>query len=151
MTAKECLALDRDYSPYKGTYVLRIVGDKLINSTGSFIENGMEYGFYKTDDYDGRIIQGLPGSIDFQLYHRREFMAIIKRLNKFFADLVEDAEIFRFDYDRELVNLRINVNLIYNLPLTREQKLCWTTWIKELFWSRRVLLNRWYIENVLPF
>ena len=151
MTATEYLAQSEQYSPYPGIYILRTTSTLLRNCSGSFVENNIEYSFYKTNDYDGRIIQGLPKSIDFQLYYRKEFIQIIKRLNKFFLDMVETIEKGTSNNDCELVNLRINVNLIYKLPLSIEQKRTWADWIKELYWNRKVLLNQWYIDYVLPF
>ena len=65
--------------------------------------------------------------------------------------MVETIEKGTYNNDCELVNLRINVNLIYKLPLSIEQKRKWADWIKELYWNRKVLLNQWYIDYVLPF
>lgn len=156
MTAVEYLS-QTDYSPLPGVYILVSSGGStfILNNkvycTGTIKENGVNLNFYRTNDYDGRIISGLPHAIDFQLYHRREYFTIVNRLNKFFHDMVEDAEAQRTCHNSELVNLRINVNLIYKLPIAHEDKVQWADWIKELYWNRKALLNQWYIDNVLPF
>lgn len=156
MTAREYLEQDSEYSPLPGTYILYVQGETLpfihnnkIYCTGSFRENNIQWGFFKTKDYDGRIIYGLSNAIDYQVKHRKEFKSIISRLNRFFENMIECAELA--NTNSELINLRINVNLIYNLSLSAEQKTQWADWIKELYWNRKKLLNSWYIEYVLPF
>ena len=51
----------------------------------------------------------------------------------------------------ELVRLRIAVNKIYNLNINKDVKTRWADWIKELYWNRKTVLNKWYIDEILPF
>lgn len=140
MTAEEYINSSR-YSRLPGIYVLV--------SLKSNLPKAVCYEHCITNDYDGRIIEGLPYALDFQFKHRKEFFFIVKRLDKFFSNMFQNV-----DYtanNRELVNLRININLIYKTSLSKEYKLQWADWIKELYWNRKALLNQWYINNVLPF
>lgn len=156
MTAQEAIESNLDYSPFKGTIPLVLTsrvhpfmrGGKEY-CTGTFKENGLEYGFFKVDN-DGRILQGLPHQIDYQIQLKRALWELWKRLDSFFKAIVILAEFS--DNNKELVQLRIAVNMIYALPIiSKEDKLAWVEWIKELYWNRKVILNKWYIDNVLPF
>lgn len=156
MTAQEAIESNLDYSPFKGT--IPLVLTSRVHSfmrggkeycTGTFKENGLEYGFFKVDN-DGRILQGLPHQIDYQIQLKGALWELWKRLDSFFKAIVILAEFS--DNNKELVQLRIAVNMIYALPIiSKEDKLAWVEWIKELYWNRKVILNKWYIDNVLPF
>lgn len=156
MTAQEAIESNLDYSPFKGMIPLVLTsrvhpfmrsGEEYC--TGTFKENGLEYGFFKVDN-DGRILQGLPHQIDYQIQLKGALWELWKRLDSFFKAIVILAEFS--DNNKELVQLRIAVNMIYALPIiSKEDKLAWVEWIKELYWNRKVILNKWYIDNVLPF
>lgn len=156
MTAEEYIQRSKKYSYFEGTIPLILTGDfhpfvkdNNIYCTGTFKENGLEYGFFKTK-LDGRILLGLPNSIDYQINLRNNIWNLWKRLDNYFNMIIRTAEFANNDY--ELVNLRINVNLIYSLPvMPHVDKESWAEWIRELYWNRKVLLNKWYIENILPF
>lgn len=155
MTAAECIDKS-DYSRFKGSVPLITTGrchpfikDGEIYCTGTLKENNLEYGFFRTN-LDGRILLGLPHSVEYQINLRNNIWNLWKRLDDFFNAVIETAEFA--NNDRELIQLRINVNFIYTLPIVpAEHKRAWANWIKELYWNRKVLLNQWYIENVLPF
>ena len=52
----------------------------------------------------------------------------------------------------ELVQLRIANSMIMNLKcLSSDDRILWANWIKELYWERKKILHRWYLEYVLPF
>lgn len=156
MTAQEAIESNLDYSPFKGTIPLVLTsrihpfmrnGEEYC--TGTFKENGLEYGFFKVNN-DGRILQGLPHQIDYQIQLKGVLWELWKRLDSFFKVIVILAEFS--DNNRELVQLRIAINMIYTLPIiSKEDKFIWVEWIKELYWNRKVILNKWYIDNVLPF
>ena len=154
MTAEEYLAQTK-YRYIIGSMPVLSMGevhpfikDDKTYCTGTIIINNTEYEFIKID-LDEQIILGLPKRSMYQLKHPKIIFNIWKRLNKFFQGMVISAEFP--NQDRELVQLRINVNLIYQLPLPREDKLQWADWIKELYWNRKAILNEWYIKYVLPF
>lgn len=155
MTAAECID-QSNYSRFEGSIPLILtsnyhpfIKDNKIYCTGTFKNNGLEYGFFRTK-LDGRLLLGLPHSVEYQINLRNNIWNLWKRLDNFFNEIIETAEFA--NNDRELVNLRINVNLIYSLPIIPiENKTMWADWIKELYWNRKVLLNQWYIDNVLPF
>lgn len=154
MTPEEYLAQSK-YAPFKGSIPMIPMGnchpfikDGELYCTGSIIYNHIKYDFIKVN-MDGRILIGLPNYIEYQIQKPNYLYQIWKRLDEFFNELIIFAEFP--DQNRELVNLRINVNLIYQLPLPKEDKLQWADWIKELYWNRKVLLNEWYIKYVLPF
>lgn len=156
MTAQEAIESNPDYSPFKGTIPLILTGKihPFIKNgeeycTGTFKENGLEYGFFKVNN-DGRILQGLRHQIDYQIQLKEILWELWKKLDNFFKNMVILAEFS--DNNRELVQLRIAVNMIYSLPtISKEDKFIWVEWIKELYWNRKVILNKWYIDNVLPF
>ena len=154
MTAEEYLAQTK-YRYITGSMPVLSMGevhpfikDDKIYCTGTIIINNTEYEFIKID-LDEQIILGLPKRSIYQLKYPKIIFNTWKRLNKFFHDTVISAEFP--NQDRELVQLRINVNLIYQSPLPREDKLQWADWIKELYWNRKAILNEWYIKYVLPF
>lgn len=124
------------------------IKDDKIYCTGCFEIGKIKYTFVKLE-LDGQIILNLPKCTQYQIKYPKHIFNIWKRLDKFFRDIVISAEFP--NQDRELVQLRINVNLIYQLPLPKEDKIQWADWIKELYWRRKVILNEWYIKYVLPF
>lgn len=154
MTPEEYLAQSA-YAYFKGTVPVISMGkvhpfikDNEIYCVGTIKVNNLQYNFIKTN-LDGRILLGLPNSIDHQIKYPEQLYGIWIRLNRFFSDLIIFAEFP--DQNRELVQLRINVNLIYQLSMPKEDKIQWAEWIKELYWNRKALLNEWYIKYVLPF
>ena len=155
MTALEAINESEKYSIYPGTITLvptsnqtPFIKENKIYCTGLIKNNNITYGFFKIE-LDGRILQGLPNYIDYQIQLKSKLYYLWKRIDTFFKDIITFAEFA--DNNRELVNLRINVNLIYNLPINHEDKNIWADWIKELYWNRKVILNKWYIDNILPF
>lgn len=154
MTAEEYLA-QSEYAYFKGTIPVISMGkihpfikDNEIYCVGTIKVDYLHYNFIKVN-LDGRILLGLPNRIDYQIKYPGQLYDMWGRLNRFFNDLIIFVEFP--DQNRELVNLRINVNLIYQLPLPKEHKIQWADWIKELYWNRKALINEWYIKYVLPF
>ena len=97
MTAAECI--DRsDYSRFKGSVPLittsryhPFIKDGEIYCTGTFRDNGLEYGFFRTN-LDGRILLGLPHSVKYQINLRNNIWNLWKRLDNFFNEIIETAE-----------------------------------------------------------
>ena len=153
MTAIEYIQLT-SYKKYRGSVPVVDTGftpfklDNELYCTGRIKVNDIFYCFIRTN-LDGRIIEGLPNAVSKLIEYRKEIYDLWKRIDKFFSRMIENAE--QSNPLTELVKLRIIVNLIYNLPIAKEERLQWADWIKELYWNRKALLNKWYIENVLPF
>ena len=154
MTAEEYLAQSK-YAPYEGTMTVLEMGDNCsfikdnhINCVGRIKVDNLFYVHIKVD-LDGRIIEKLPDCIFYQIHKPNAIYRMWKRLDSFFMNLIIFAEFG--NQDRELVELRINVNLIYQIPIAKEDRLQWADWIKELYWNRKAILNEWYIKYVLPF
>lgn len=154
MTPEEYLA-QSEYAYFEGSMPVISMGnvhpfikDNEIYCTGTINVGKTQYHFIKVK-LDGRILEGLPNCINHQIKYPREIFTMWDRLNEFFRNLIVFAKFS--DQNRELVQLRINVNLMYTLPIPKEDKIRWADWIKELYWNRRVLLNEWYIKYVLPF
>lgn len=154
MTPKEYL-MQSKYAPFEGSIPVISMGnhhpfikDGEIYCTGSIKIDSIQYDFIKTK-LDGQILLKLPDCINYQIKYPNNIYRMWDRLNEFFNNLIIFAEFP--NQNRELVQLRINVNLIYQLPLPKEDKLQWADWIKELYWNRKALLNEWYIKYVLPF
>lgn len=159
MTALEAIQSNPDYSSFKGTLPLVLtskyhpfIKDNELYCVGTFKEKGLEYGFFKVNR-DGRILQGLPHSIDYQIQLKSILWELWGRIDNLFSALIifsEQQGMLRVD--TELVQLRIIVNMIYSLPIiSKEDKSLWVDWVKELYWNRKSILNQWYIDNVLPF
>jgi len=67
-----------------------------------------------------------------------------------FKYMISTAE--RPQYNTEAVRLRIAVNMIMKLScFTQKERLAYADWIKDLYWERRKVLSRWYVETMLPF
>ena len=154
MTPEDYLA-QSEYSYFRGSIPVISMGDyhpfikdNELYCTGSIRINSIQYNFIKTE-LDGRILLGLPNCIEYQIKYPHNIYIMWDRLNEFFRNLIIFAEFS--DQNRELVQLRINVNLMYTLPIPKEDKIRWADWIKELYWNRKALLNEWYIKYVLPF
>ena len=153
MTAIEYIQLS-PYSKYKGTIPVINTGFNpfMLNGevycTGTMDINNMSYSFIRVN-LDGRILQGLPNSVNNIIEYRKQIYNLWKRIDDFFNTVIDTAEASR--PNTELVKLRIIVNLIYNLPIPQNDRHEWASWIKELYWSRKVYLNKWYIEYILPF
>ena len=156
MTVKEYLNQFKNYSYYQGCIPLILLSDYTYFEkdnkeycTCTFKQDGLKYGCFKTN-LDGRILHELRHSIDYQIQLKGVLWELWKRLDSFFKAIVILAEFS--DNNRELVQLRIAINMIYTLPIiSKEDKFIWVEWVKELYWNRKVILNKWYIDNVLPF
>lgn len=161
MNASEYLSINlpRIYQPFPDTIVT--ITNKDINPpfrlpngdiycTGSYYQNNKQILFIKNYDTDGCIYRGLEGSIFYKTYNPK-----INQVGRWIDDnvfkpMLDNAEIPKTK--TELVKLRIAVNMILNLHyLTAKDKLRWYEWIKELYWNRKAVLHKWYIEEVLPF
>lgn len=154
MTPEDYLAQSA-YAYFKGSMPVISMGgnppfikDNEIYCTGTITVNKVQYNFIKVE-LDGRILFGLPNCINHQIKQPSNIFWMWNRLNEFFRNLIIFAEFS--DQNRELVQLRINVNLMYTLPIPKEDKIRWADWVKELYWNRKALLNEWYIKYVLPF
>lgn len=121
-----------------------------IYCTGSICEKDKHYVFIKNYKVDGCIYHGLKDSIFYKTYNPR-INDIGKWItNSLFNPMLETAEMP--EIKTELVKLRIAVNMILQLHyLSAKDKIAWTEWIKELYWNRKAVLHKWYIEEVLPF
>ena len=118
--------------------------------TGSFYEGNKQIIFIKNPKCDGSIYYGLPGALFYKTYNPR-----INKIGKWLTDNLFKPMLFEAEMHNiktELVKLRIGVNMILNIHyLSAKDKLAWTEWIKELYWNRKAILHKWYMEEVLPF
>lgn len=157
MTAYEYLVeKGGKYSPFPGNIPLVTMGKYTpfkvkgeIYCTGVINYNGIKYGFFVDKNFDGCILLGLPQSVEYQI-QCKELKGILRRLNKLFTDMILLAE--DSNTNSELVQLRIIVNMMYKLKnIDKYDRTQWVSWVLELFWNRKRLLNQWYIDYVLPF
>lgn len=100
-------------------------------------------------EYDGSITN-VKGLI-YQLLENKSLFAIVHYANlQLFQFMLMNAEMAQSK--TELVRLRIVVNMILSTPyLTHNMKILWSNWIKELYWERKKVLHKWYLDNILPF
>lgn len=154
MTAEEYLNQFKDYSYYQGCIPLILLSDythfKKDNEeycTCTFKQDGLKYGCFKTN-LDGRILHELRHSIDYQIQLRTDLLYIWKRLDYLFNHMLQVND---NDLNRELVLLRIAINMIDQLDMDFNDRIQWTEWLRELFWKRKSIFNEWYIKYVLPF
>lgn len=150
--------LDWEYKPYPDSRVYVSNGfhplrhNNKIYCTGFITKNNVNYNFIEDYSRDGCIKKGLipVKAIYYEIDHRKEFMSVIDRANALFHHIVTTAEFSNIK--TELVLLRILVNQIHKLtfmPLKERNE--WEVWIKELYWNRKRVINKWYIDCVLPF
>lgn len=117
-----------------------------------YVENGCDVmEFLNSDNLDGAITRGWRR---FPLYiksHYRELHIIeLYVQNEVMLRMLNNVELPQAK--TELVKLRIAVNRIFSLTfLSTEDKRLWSTWIQELYWERKKILHKWYLEYVLPF
>lgn len=147
------------YRPYADTTVVKTTKDyhppfKLSNGqifcTGSFYEGDKQFVFIKNPNCDGSIYYGLPGALFYKTYNPRINNIGRWLTNSLFKPMLDKAEIH--DTKTELVKLRIGINMILSIHyLSAKDKLAWAEWIKELYWNRKAVLHKWYMEEVLPF
>ena len=136
----------------KGPYVITLV-DPLdaINVFHTYFNKTLD-GIYfvqlEGNSYDGSItnVRGLL----YEMPKCREINEIARWVDtNLFRFMLKNAE---FPQSKtELVRLRIAVNKIYNLNINKDVKTMWADWIKELYWNRKTVLNKWYIDEILPF
>ena len=146
------------YRPYPDVIVVKATKDynppfKLpngqIHCTGSFYHGGKQFLFIKNNECDGCIYYGLPNSIFYKTYNPKINSIGNWLNNSLFAPMIQNAEMQ--STKTELVKLRIGINIILETNISVSSKLAWTEWIKELYWNRKAVLHKWYMEEVLPF
>lgn len=154
MTVKEYLNQFKNYSYYQGCIPLILLSDYTYFEkdnkeycTCTFKQDGLKYGCFKTN-LDGRILHELRHSIDYQIQLRTDLLYIWKRLDYLFNHMLQVND---NNLDRELVLLRIAINMIDQLDMDFNDRIQWTEWLRELFWKRKSIFNEWYIKYVLPF
>lgn len=117
---------------------------------GSICEGNKQYAFIKNYNTDGCIYQGLKDSIFYKTYNPKIHSIGKWITDNLFKPMLDKAEMP--ETKTELVKLRIAVNMILQLHyLSAKDKIAWTEWIKELYWNRKAVLHKWYMEEVLPF
>ena len=150
--------LDEEYKPYpdhrtyisNGFHPFRYKGE--VYCVGFIRVDNTDYNFIVDNARDGCIKKGLipVKAIYYEVRHRKEFMSVLDRANALFQYIITTAEYSNIK--TELVLLRILVNQIHKLtfmPLKERNE--WEVWIKELYWNRKRVINKWYIDCVLPF
>lgn len=150
--------IKKEYSFYPGTVISLTTKDAVtpfkLNGkeycTGRTKIGNQYYNFLKDESSDGAIFSGLPDNI----YKRIEYPilnTIAQRIqDKIMIFAVSHAEMQQTK--TELVQLRIANSMIMNLKcLSSDDRILWANWIKELYWERKKILHRWYLEYVLPF
>lgn len=158
MTVEEYLKqnLDKEYQSYPDTRVFvsnnfhPFVYNNKIYCTGSINIDNVKYDFIRDYTRDGCILKYLENAVYYEINYRKELMSIINRANALFYHIISTAEFS--NTKTELVLLRILVNQIHKLtfiPLKERNE--WEVWIKELYWNRKRVINKWYIDCVLPF
>ena len=151
--------LDKKYHPYKDTIVQTVTKDyeppfKLPNGeiycTGSWTIGKRHVICVVNNKCDGCIYRGLPNQIFYKTYNPS-----INTLGQWISDSIFQFMLDSVEFNQnktELVRLRIAVNQIFKLDyLSAHEKIQWSDWIKELYWNRKAVLNKWYIDEVLPF
>lgn len=121
----------------------------IIHCTGSYIKGNKQIAYIKDYTVDGCIYLGLNDYIFYKTYNPK-----INKIGKWISDnlltpMLDNAEMP--ECKTELVKLRIAINLILSLNISTESKIKWSEWIKELYWNRKAVLHKWYMEEVLPF
>lgn len=117
-----------------------------------YVENGCDtFEFLNSNSLDGAILRGWHR---FPLYlwsHYKEIHTVeLYVQNEVMLRMLNNAELPQTK--TELVKLRIAVNRINSLTfLSAEDRLMWMNWIKELYWERKKILHKWYLEYILPF
>lgn len=151
--------ISKEYSFYPGTIIALTTKD----ATTPFILNGKEYctgrinigkqyyNLLKDESSDGAIFSGLPNSILVRIENPVLNTIAQKIQDKIMVFAVDHAEMQQTK--TELVQLRIADSMIMNLKCIESNydRLLWANWIKELYWERKKILHRWYLEYVLPF
>lgn len=150
--------IDKEYSFYPGIFIALTTKDAVT----PFMLNGKEYcvgrvnignqyyNFIRDESTDGAIFRGLPNSI-----HKRIENPVLETIAKRIQDKIMVFAVTHAEMQQtktELVQLRIANNMIMNLKcINSDDRILWANWIKELYWERKKVLHRWYLENVLPF
>lgn len=167
MTALEYLKrnIDINYIPYPSTHFNLLSSDytnpeairTIPNCNGIYILGKRKFAMITDYMCDGAIYRSQYGKgINSNTYYllkplNPNFSKLGKWINdNLFKNMINEVE--TTSVLTELVKLRIAINLIYTAPfLSITDKMQWSEWIKELYWSRKAVLNKWYIEEVLPF
>lgn len=148
--------LDKEYKSYPDSRVYVSSSfhpfkyNNKIYCTGSIRVDNVKYDFITDYTRDGCIRKYLPNAVYYEIKYRSELLPVINRANAFFTHILITAEFS--NTKTELVLLRILINEIHKLTfIPIKDRNYWEVWIKELYWNRKRVINKWYIDCVLPF
>lgn len=108
------------------------------------------YKIIAIESIDGAITYGLPNAITTLIEHPQLYNTVKWISDKLFISMLDNAE--QSQTKTELVRLRIASNLIGNIDyLSPDARNNWMRWVQELYWERKKVLHKWYLEFILPF